>query len=188
MIIYCEECGAKNSVAVKKVVSAKGQIQCTACHDYFQVPPEKLDQAIKESATPEPVWSSASQLVLKSQDVVVNVNASNTPIRIGRSEENHIRVVDRRASRLHASVEYVKGKFIITDSSLNGTFVKIAGREMVTLKKKQLLLVNKGVIGLGHIVSDHSKDAIHFHVQVDITKTLGRALNEKDSSLAGDED
>jgi transcription elongation factor Elf1 len=187
MIIYCEECGAKNSVAVKKVVSAKGQIQCTTCHDYFQVPPEKLDQAIKEVATPDPVWSSASQLVLKFQDVVVNVNASNTPIRIGRSEDNHIRVVDRRASRLHATVEYVKGKFMITDSSLNGTYVKIAGREVAALKKKQLLLVNNGVIGLGHKVGDHSKDAIHFSVQVDITRTLGRVRDENDPSSGGDE-
>jgi hypothetical protein len=186
MIIYCEECGAKNSVAVKKVVSAKGHIQCTTCHDYFLVPPEKLDQAIKEVATPEPVWNAASQLVLKSQDVIVNVNASNTPIRIGRSEDNHIRVVDRRASRLHASVEYVKGKFIITDSSLNGTYVKIAGREVVALKKKQLLLVNKGIIGLGHKVGDHSKEAIHFNVQVDITKTLGRAVDDKDPSSDDD--
>jgi FHA domain len=178
MIIYCEECGAKNSVAVKKIVSGQGLIQCSTCHDYFQVPPEKLDQALKETAKPDPVPTPSSQLVLKTQDAIINVNAGNTPIRMGRSEDNHIRISDRRASRFHASVEYIKGKFIITDRSLNGTFVEIAGREMVTLKNQQLLLVNSGIIGLGHKVSDSSKLAVHFSVQVDITKTLGRAKHE----------
>ncbi|MEZ6066925.1 MAG: FHA domain-containing protein [Planctomycetaceae bacterium] len=47
-----------------------------------------------------------------------------TPVMIGREEDNHIRLNDERVSRCHARVQEQQGKVIITDlDSTNGTRV-----------------------------------------------------------------
>lgn len=170
MIVYCEECGQKNSVPARDLALAKGFIQCKICQDYFQVPQEILGQALHSVAGN----SSSSQLVLSTEDNVINVNERHPKVRIGRHEDCHIRILDRRVSRLHAIVEYFKGKYLLIDRSLNGTYVQIDGRELVILKKDQLVLVNKGIIGVGQKAEDSTKNAIHFTIAVDVNKTLQR--------------
>jgi hypothetical protein len=170
MIVYCEECGQKNIVPAREMAMAKGFIQCQFCHDYFQVPQEKLDQALISVAGA----ASASQLVLSIEESIINVNERHPLVRIGRGDDCHIRIADRRVSRLHATVEYKKGKYLLIDDSLNGTFVQIIGREMVALKKDQIVLVNKGVIGVGRKADESSKSAIRFTIAVDVNKTLQR--------------
>lgn len=170
MIVYCEECGQKNTLPARELAVAKGFIQCKFCRDYFQVPHEKLNQALTSVAG----IVSASQLVLSIQETIININERHPKARIGRSEDCHLRIVDRRVSRLHATVEYAKGKYLLSDRSLNGTFVQMAGREMVTLKKSQLVLVNSGIIGLGRKAEEKAKNAIHFTIAVDVNKTLQR--------------
>ena len=170
MIVYCEECGQKNTVLEKELAAAKGFIQCKVCKDYFQVPKEKLGQALHSVAGA----ISSSQLVLSFQGALVNVNERHPRARIGRNEDCHIRIADRRVSRLHATVEYVKGKYVLIDRSLNGTYVQIEGREMVQLKKEQLVLINKGIIGVGRKAVESSDLTIHFTIAVDVNKTLQR--------------
>jgi hypothetical protein len=170
MIVYCEECGQKNTVPEKDLAMAKGFIRCQFCQDYFQVPEEILEQALHNVAG----TSSSSHLVLTAQDKTININERNPKIRIGRHEDCHIRILDRRVSRLHALVEFFKGKYLLIDRSLNGTYVHIEGREIVVLKKDQLVLVNKGVIGIGQKVEDSEKNVIHFNIAVDVNKTLQR--------------
>ncbi len=48
----------------------------------------------------------------------------STPVKIGREEENDIRLNDERVSRFHAKVQEQEGRFILTDlESTNGTRV-----------------------------------------------------------------
>jgi hypothetical protein len=170
MIVYCEECGQKNTVLEKDLAAAKGFIQCKVCNDYFQVPKEKLGQALHSIAGAR----SASQLVLNSQETMININERHRIARIGRNEDCHIRITDRRVSRLHATVEYLKGKYLLVDRSLNGTYVQIEGREMVHLKKEQMVLINKGIIGFGRKAVESSTNTIQFTIAVDVNKTLQR--------------
>jgi hypothetical protein len=170
MIVYCEECGQRNTVPARDLAIAKGFIQCKFCQDYFQVTKETLEQALHSVAGA----SSSSQLVLTTQEKVVNINERHPKVRIGRHEDCHIRILDRRVSRLHAIVEYFKGKYLLIDRSLNGTYVQIDGREMVILKKDQLVLVNKGIIGIGQKAEESEKSAIRFNIAVDVNKTLQR--------------
>lgn len=47
-----------------------------------------------------------------------------TPVKIGREEENHIRLNDERVSRFHAKVHEQEGRYILADlESTNGTRV-----------------------------------------------------------------
>ena len=170
MIVHCEECGRQNSVSAKDMAASKGFVQCKFCKDYFQVPKEKLGQALHSVAG----VNTASQLLLSIQGKIVHVNERHPMARIGRNEDCHIRIADRRVSRLHATIEYIKGKYVLVDSSLNGTYVLIEGREMVSLKKEKLVLVNKGIIGVGRKADEKQKNTIHFTIAVDVNKTLQR--------------
>ena len=170
MIVCCEECGRQNSVSAKDMAAAKGFIKCKFCSDFFQVPKEILGQALHTVAG----VNSSSQLVLSIQGKIVNINERHPLARIGRNEDCHIRIADRRVSRLHAVIEYVKGKYVLVDQSLNGTYVQIEGREMVSLKKDKLVLVNKGIIGVGRKADEKSKNTIRFTIAVDVNKTLQR--------------
>ena len=53
----------------------------------------------------------------------------NTPVTIGREDENSVRLNDERVSRFHAKIQEDGGKLILTDlESTNGT--RINGRRM----------------------------------------------------------
>jgi adenylate cyclase len=67
----------------------------------------------------------------------------------GRSSRNDLVMIDHYASRLHAEIEYRAGKFILTDRSTNGTFVKPADGEEVILRRDRAELEDGGDIGLG---------------------------------------
>ncbi|HET9577981.1 MAG TPA: adenylate/guanylate cyclase domain-containing protein [Usitatibacter sp.] len=68
---------------------------------------------------------------------------------LGREASNDLAVPDRMASRVHAKVEYRYGKFILTDQSINGTYVTVEGDREVLLKREQIVLRGSGWICLG---------------------------------------
>ncbi len=156
MIIYCEECGFKNTIDDTRVKGPRPQIPCEKCGDFLRfyglkakTPPSKFKK------------SSKSCLILKYGKVVVLVNESNARVEIGRQKSNDIQVVNNRVSRTHALIEYKNGKFYLTDQSSNGTYLLMEGQKGITVKKKEVLLKAKGVIGPGYKVDFKSPEAIH---------------------------
>ena len=55
---------------------------------------------------------------------------------------------DVLASRIHASISMRRGKFILTDHSTNGTYVRILEDEHY-LRKEEIGLMHEGEISLG---------------------------------------
>ncbi len=72
---------------------------------------------------------------------------------IGRGVQSDLLCQTRLASRTHASVEFRRGKFLLTDQSSNGTFVKTDDGENIFLRRQELMLWGSGYIGLGEEVS-----------------------------------
>ncbi|MEX2488861.1 MAG: adenylate/guanylate cyclase domain-containing protein [Pseudomonadales bacterium] len=72
---------------------------------------------------------------------------------IGRGVQSDLLCQTRLASRTHASIEYRRGKFLLTDQSSNGTFVKTDDGENIFLRRQELMLWGAGYIGLGEEVS-----------------------------------
>ena len=68
-------------------------------------------------------------------DVTLIVEASNTPLSVGRSPDADVMLAhDLRVSRLHAQLDFVAGAWLVVDDGLsaNGTYVKskrVAGRQ-----------------------------------------------------------
>lgn len=77
-----------------------------------------------------------------------------TPVVLGRSSQVSFCVDDSRVSRSHARVDWHSGGFQITDLSYNGTYVRFADTEIVSLRRGSCTLHGSGTIGLGGPPSD----------------------------------
>jgi len=82
---------------------------------------------------------------------------------LGRDGTCDIAVGDRKASRLHARVERRRDRFVLIDQSSNGTWVQVAGEpEVVVLRREELMLRARGLIGLGHSPLDDQGAPVQF--------------------------
>ncbi len=161
MIIYCEECGAKNTISPKNIKGAQANAKCSNCNDNLRFYHNSIFQTIE----PDKIPDLTLQLVLKYRKKLIETISIETLLTIGRKKDNDIQVRNPRASKVHAYIKYKDGKFLLRDQSTNGTYVLIKGKEGIVLKKDELLLKEKGVIGIGYKVKYDSKDAIHFSLQ-----------------------
>jgi class 3 adenylate cyclase len=72
------------------------------------------------------------------------------PITLGRSVTADLPVNDTRVSRLHATLEWRGGHFVLTDASSFGTWVYFGNQpEPVVLRRTECYLVGQGLIALG---------------------------------------
>jgi class 3 adenylate cyclase len=72
------------------------------------------------------------------------------PLTLGRSAGADLVVNDTRVSRLHATIEWRGGHFVLADASSFGTWVYFGGQpEPVVLRRTECYLVGQGQIALG---------------------------------------
>jgi pSer/pThr/pTyr-binding forkhead associated (FHA) protein len=154
MIVYCEECGYKNTIDEAGVKGPNPQIPCQNCGDLLRFYGQKA-KALKKAAPPTP-----RNLILKYGKVVVIVNQGNPCVEIGRQKSNDIHVANNRVSRTHARIELKEGRYYLIDQSSNGTYLLMQGHKGITVKKKQIPLIARGVIGPGYKVDFKSAEAI----------------------------
>ncbi len=92
---------------------------------------------------------TGSKLVLKTGDAILELHEGSEPVNIGRGPTNAITINLPTASRHHATVAVVKGKYVLTDTSSNGTYVHMANGDKYVLRREELILNGSGRIGLG---------------------------------------
>jgi len=80
---------------------------------------------------------------------IVRVDAETAKLTLGRSLDNDIFIEHDSTSRYHATIELVKGRYVINDSSTNGTYIKISGRAVEFVRREEFKLLDFGTIGLG---------------------------------------
>jgi len=86
------------------------------------------------------------------------------PVVLGRSPQATFCVDDNRVSRSHARLDWHSGSFQLTDLSYNGTYVRFADGEIVSLRRGSCTLHGSGTIGLGGSPSDPGSPCVHFEV------------------------
>jgi hypothetical protein len=86
------------------------------------------------------------------------------PVVLGRSPQATFCVDDSRVSRSHARVDWHGGAFQLTDLSYNGTYVRFADGEIVSLRRGSCTLHGSGSIGLGGSPVDPSSACLAFDV------------------------
>jgi adenylate cyclase len=107
---------------------------------------------------------------LETKYLVMNFKGAETKIgsddhrvfTLGRGVQSDLCVNARLASRMHATIQFVRGKFLLTDQSSNGTFVKTDEGESIYLRRQELMLWGSGHISLGEEISDENPDLIRF--------------------------
>jgi predicted component of type VI protein secretion system len=86
-------------------------------------------------------------------------------VTMGRHRDNDLVVDDTLASRVHARIEYRRGKYFLIDQSTNGTHIITEGEEGVCLRREELQLNGSGMICLGRPLDEDSPLAIHFSLE-----------------------
>lgn len=161
MIVYCEECGAKNELQDVTQSSPDNPVRCQFCNDILVIHHQPTPEAPSGFKRP----AILSRLTVKYQDIQIEHKGPDHQITMGRRPSNDIRIQEERVSRHHAVIVYKQGKYCLIDKSLNGTYVLIRNRHGRILKQKEIMLVSEGIIGLGGIVDQDSPSAIHYSIQ-----------------------
>ncbi|MBK9235963.1 MAG: FHA domain-containing protein [Rhodoferax sp.] len=102
-------------------------------------------------------------IVLSWLDVQAGFVASPLPIYLGRGDDAAFAVNDPRVSRLHAKINWVNGKFVLTDLSSYGTWLRFAGSESeLALRRSACALHSNGEIAMGAPFSDFTVPTVNF--------------------------
>ena len=101
-------------------------------------------------------------MTLDLQDQHVRIDPQHPVITLDRGQSNRLVISSPKISRLHARVEIRKGKFILIDQSTNGTYVYPEGREMLRLRRNEVMLDGEGYFSLGQAAAPDAPLAIHY--------------------------
>lgn len=103
-------------------------------------------------------------LRLEWQDLERVFASQQVPVVLGRSPQAAFCLDDSRVSRSHCRVDWHGGSFQLTDLSYNGTYVRFADGEIVSLRRGSCTLHGSGVIGLGGSPNDPRSASVRFEV------------------------
>ncbi len=109
-----------------------------------------------------PVANATARVSHGSKEI--EVNEDNPSVSMGRGKANSFVVPDNMSSRVHAKVEFRRGKIFLVDQSTNGTHVSFAKGETTFVHRDELILEGHGVIGLGRQVNPSDNLAVHFRL------------------------
>jgi len=105
------------------------------------------------------------QLVLSARGRSVRLGPSGERIAIGRATTSNLAINDGRVSRVHATVEWKGGHFILADVSSFGSWVYFGDQgEPVVLRRTECYLVGSGQIALGCDRAADSAPIVNFAV------------------------
>ncbi|HEX8988751.1 MAG TPA: adenylate/guanylate cyclase domain-containing protein [Rhodocyclaceae bacterium] len=112
----------------------------------------------------KPAVGGGARLALSCGGRSWELNEGSPPLRIGRAAFDGIATNLPTASRHHATVAVLNGKFVLTDTSSNGTYVEMANGDAYVLRREELVLGGSGRIGLGCPAAQCGENALAFEV------------------------
>jgi adenylate cyclase len=102
-------------------------------------------------------------LTLLFADRSFTLHPSAPPLILGREAQSAELVVPAGyVSRVHASIEYKRGKFVFCDQSTNGSFIRPQQGKAVYLRREEFPLLGEGVISLGAEINEENPYLIYF--------------------------
>jgi pSer/pThr/pTyr-binding forkhead associated (FHA) protein len=106
--------------------------------------------------------SEGARLTLIAGNTHVELGEDRTSVSIGRSEGNDLVLPYPTVSRLHARIGYIKGRFHLTDLSINGTYFLTDDGSSGCLHRDTRELTGSGTLGLGEAISAESLVTVRF--------------------------
>lgn len=111
------------------------------------------------------LFSNQQRLFLTYHETIKEVRADDEGILIGRGSKSNLLVPSELASRKHARIVYRKGKFVISDHSTNGTFIKSQNGKELYIHGEDYPLTGSGFISLGESTALDNDHLIYFSCQ-----------------------
>lgn len=133
--------------------------------DIFQVSWERDD--VESTRIGVPAYrrnAHSDELTLCYRGQTHLVNEMNRSLLLGREATCQLVLKNDFASRQHAHVEFRLGKFIISDHSINGTYIRFHSGQIVRINREEAVLVGAGSISLGQAFADHPTELIEFSI------------------------
>lgn len=104
-------------------------------------------------SVPSPVKAEAESprqslwcLILECDGRMFTIDERNPELTIGRDPSNHVVLKNRYASRYHATINYVAGRFVLIDKSTNGTLSTHANGSQKLLQNEAGDLHGTGIL------------------------------------------
>lgn len=133
--------------------------------DVYEIIWQVSDMTVAANTRPTVARRELESLELRFADRRLELNASNPAVGMGRADDNEVQCAGSLTSRRHARIEFKRGRFVLTDQSSNGTYVKPDGEDMFILRRDYSHLEGAGFIGLGESPDDMGKLAIRYQAQ-----------------------
>jgi class 3 adenylate cyclase len=122
------------------------------------------DQAVTQFGDVAPPVNEPDGLRLHWRDQEQRFASQQLPLVLGRSPTASFCVDDSRVSRSHCRVDWHGGSFQLTDLSYNGSYVRFADGEIVSLRRGSCTLHGSGTIGLGGSPNDPESACVDFEI------------------------
>jgi class 3 adenylate cyclase len=120
------------------------------------------NMATASSFTNPARYDQAQNLTLTHGDRTYVIPKDTTSYFLGRGKDCELVVKGDLISRYHSKIEHRRGKFIISDQSTNGTFLRTAEGQDIFLRREEFTVFGSGYISLGKKVDIGDPDVIHF--------------------------
>jgi class 3 adenylate cyclase len=142
------------------VVQVKGKREEAAIYELVW----QAEFATEMSVSWTALHSENTRLALTTGNTRVELGEDRTSVSIGRSEGNDLILPFPTVSRLHARVGYTKGRFHLTDLSINGTYFLSDDGNGGYLHRDTRELTGSGTLGLGEVISPESLVTVRFEL------------------------
>lgn len=111
------------------------------------------------------IFNQDVKIYLTYHNNIKELNSKSNEFILGRSTNCDLLIDSDLASRQHAKILFRKGKFVLIDTSTNGTFVKTQGGKEIYVQREEFPLSGSGFISLGKAVSVDNEHMVYFSCQ-----------------------
>ncbi len=105
------------------------------------------------------------ELLLRYGQQVLTLNEQSKKAALGRDDTCDLVIQNKLASRQHALIEYNYGKFLFSDHSANGTYIRFSDNQIIQLNHQQIVLHGAGQISFGQPFSEAPNDVLEYILQ-----------------------
>jgi hypothetical protein len=105
---------------------------------------------------------AGGRLVLTAGGTRLEMGEGHPSLTIGRADQNDLVLHQPLVSRLHARIDYRNGRFVLTDLSVNGTYVVADAGGSSYVHRDSQELTGAGTLGLGEAVSPDSLAGVRY--------------------------
>lgn len=104
------------------------------------------------------------KLTLRYAGQALEIGAEKTAVTMGRDAGNDLVSTDKKASRVHARIEFRRGHFFLSDQSTNGTYLIVDGGAEIQLKRAEVMLLGRGTFCFGHSAEGDDSETVSFTI------------------------